>query len=66
MKLQIKLGAVLVALLLVAGVSLVHNPKVSAAGNGKITGTVKLDGTPAAHERDRHVEGSLLREVSRQ
>ncbi len=46
MKLQIKLGAVLVALLLVAGVSLVHNPKVSAAGNGKITGMVKLDGTP--------------------
>jgi hypothetical protein len=46
MKVQLKVGGMLAALLLVATAALTHGPKVSAAANGKITGTIKLDGTP--------------------
>ena len=46
MKTQLKAAGMLAALLLVATVALTHGPRVIAAGNGKITGTVKLDGTP--------------------
>ena len=45
MKVQLRVGAMLAALLLLATAALVHGPKVSAAATGKITGTVKLDGT---------------------
>jgi hypothetical protein len=44
MKTQYKFVAVLAAIVLVACGSLLLNRKVSAAGEGKITGTVKLDG----------------------
>ena len=46
MKVQLKVAGMLAVLLLIATVALTHGPKVSAAANGKITGTVKLDGTP--------------------
>ena len=46
MKVQLKVAAMLAVLLLVATVALTHAPKVKAAATGKITGTVKLDGTP--------------------
>ena len=46
MKVQFKVAGMLAVLLLVATVALTHGPKVSAAATGKITGTVKLDGTP--------------------
>src|SRR5271169_2410984 len=45
MKTQVKVAGMLAALLLVATAALTPGPKVSAAGNGNITGTVKLDGT---------------------
>ena len=48
MKTQYKFVAVLSAVVLIACVALVHTPHVNAAGEGKITGTVKLDG-PAPH-----------------
>jgi hypothetical protein len=41
-----KLAAMISALLLFAAVVFCSSPRVSAAGEGKITGTVKLDGTP--------------------
>jgi Carboxypeptidase regulatory-like domain len=46
MKVMLKVTGMLAALLMVATVALTHGPKVIAAANGKITGTVKLDGTP--------------------
>ncbi len=46
MKVQLKVTGMLAVLLLVATVALTHGPKVSAAATGKISGTVKLDGTP--------------------
>jgi len=46
MKIQLKVAGMLAALLLVATLALTHSPKVKAAADGKITGTVKLDGTP--------------------
>jgi len=46
MKLKLKVGGMLVALALIASTALIHGPKVHAAGTGKISGTVKLDGTP--------------------
>lgn len=44
MKVQLKVAGMLAALFLVAVIAITHGPKVKAAGNGKITGTVKLDG----------------------
>lgn len=46
MKVQLKVAGMLAALFLVAAVAIGSGPKVKAAGNGKVTGTVKLDGTP--------------------
>ena len=46
MKVQLKVAGMLAALFAIATVVLMHAPKVKAAANGKITGTVKLDGTP--------------------
>ncbi len=46
MKVQLKVVGMLAALVTLATVVLVHAPHVKAAANGKITGTVKLDGTP--------------------
>jgi hypothetical protein len=46
MRTQLKVSAMLAALLLLATAALIHGPEVSAAANGKVTGTVKLDGTP--------------------
>jgi len=46
MKVQLKVAGMLTALLAIATVVLMHAPKVKAAATGKITGTVKLDGTP--------------------
>ena len=46
MKVQLKVAGMLIALLLLATAVLMHGPKVIAAGNSKITGTIKLDGTP--------------------
>jgi Carboxypeptidase regulatory-like domain len=46
MRVQLKVAGMLVALLTIATVVLMHAPKVKAAANGKISGTVKLDGTP--------------------
>src|ERR1700756_4500535 len=45
MKVQMKIAGMLAALVLVAALAVTHGPRVKAAGNGKITGTVKLDGT---------------------
>src|ERR1700749_4979731 len=45
MKVALKVVGSLAALTLVAVMALTHGPKVNAAGEGKITGTVKLDGT---------------------
>ena len=45
MKNRYNFAAVLSALVLVAGGALILGQKVSAAGEGKITGSVKLDGT---------------------
>jgi hypothetical protein len=45
MKNRYKLAAVLMTVVLVFCGGLLLNPKVKAAGEGKITGTVKLDGT---------------------
>src|SRR5579862_987020 len=45
MKVQMKVAGMLTALFLVAVLAITHGPQVKAAGNGKITGTVKLDGT---------------------
>jgi hypothetical protein len=45
MKVQLKIAGTLTALALVATVAITHGPSVKAAANGKITGTVKLDGT---------------------
>ena len=44
MKVQLKIAGMLAALALVAALAITHGPSVKAAGNGKITGTVKLDG----------------------
>ena len=46
MNVKLKVGGMLVALALIASTALMHGPKVHAAGTGKISGTVKLDGTP--------------------
>ncbi|MFZ1136661.1 MAG: carboxypeptidase regulatory-like domain-containing protein [Candidatus Korobacteraceae bacterium] len=46
MKVKLKVAVMMAALFAMATVSLVHAPKVKAAATGKITGTVKLDGTP--------------------
>ncbi len=46
MKTQYKFVAVLSTVVLIACAALVHMPQVNAAGEGKITGTVKLDGPP--------------------
>ena len=46
MNVKLKVGGMLVALALIASTVLMHGPKVHAAGTGKISGTVKLDGTP--------------------
>src|SRR5208337_4449339 len=43
---SLKVAGMLAVLLLVATVALIRGPKVRAAANGKISGTVKLDGTP--------------------
>ena len=53
--------AVLTSMVLVCCGALILNQKVSAAGEGKITGTVKLERHGSPHEGHRHVEGSLLR-----
>ncbi len=45
MKGQLKVAGML-AVLHGCSVAFAHGPNVKAAGNGKITGTVKLDGTP--------------------
>jgi hypothetical protein len=45
MNVKLKVGGMLVALALIASTALMHGPKVHAAGTGKISGTVKLDGT---------------------
>jgi hypothetical protein len=45
-KVQFKVAGILAALFLVAAMAISHGPKVKAAGNGKISGTVKLDGAP--------------------
>lgn len=50
MKIRYKVTAVFFALVLMAVSALVASQNVSAAGEGKITGTVKLTGTPP-HER---------------
>jgi hypothetical protein len=44
-KVKLKAAGMLAALLLVVAIAITHGPGVKAAGNGKITGTVKLDGT---------------------
>ncbi len=46
MKNHLKVAGMLAVLFLIAAVALTHGPEVRAAANGKITGTVKLDGTP--------------------
>jgi len=46
MKAQLKVTVFVAVLLLIATAALTHSLKVSAAATGKITGTVKLDGTP--------------------
>jgi len=45
MNVKLKVGGMLVALALIASTALMHGPKVHAAGTGKISGSVKLDGT---------------------
>lgn len=50
MKIRYKIAAVFSALVLMAMAALVLSQTVNAAGEGKITGTVKLTGTPP-HER---------------
>jgi carboxypeptidase family protein len=50
MKTRYKFAAMSLACLLVATAFLIVNQKVSAAGEGKITGTIKLDGT-APHQK---------------
>src|ERR1700679_911326 len=44
-KVKLKAAGMLAALLLVVAIAITHGPGVKAAANGKITGTVKLDGT---------------------
>jgi len=63
MKNMQKLAALMTALLLVSAAGLMLNQKVSAAAEGKITGTVKLDGTPP-HEKpiDMSKEPSCAKE----
>ena len=46
MKFQFKVAGMLAALFLVATFGLTYSPTVSAAADSKITGTIKLDGTP--------------------
>ena len=46
MKIRYQVSAMLIALLLVCAGALMLSRNVSAAGEGKITGTIKLDGTP--------------------
>jgi len=48
MKVQLKIAGLLAVLLVIATAVLMLGPNVTAAANGKITGTVKLDG-PAPH-----------------
>ncbi len=45
MKAQLKVTVFVAVLLLIATAALTHSPRVSAAATGKISGTVKLDGT---------------------
>lgn len=45
MRVKLKVVGMTTALFLVAAWAVVHGPRVSAAATGKITGTVKLDGT---------------------
>jgi hypothetical protein len=45
MNVKLKVGGTLVALALIASTAWMHGPKVHAAGTGKISGTVKLEGT---------------------
>jgi plastocyanin len=42
---KLKVAGMLATLLLVVAIAITHGPGVKAAGNGKITGMVKLDGT---------------------
>jgi hypothetical protein len=44
MKVQLKIAGMLAAMLFIAVLAITHGPKVAAAGGGKISGTVKLDG----------------------
>src|SRR5579863_10619002 len=44
MKVRLKIAGMLAAVTLIAVLAITHGPKVAAAGGGKITGTVKLDG----------------------
>ena len=62
MRNQYNLAAVLSAVVLVCCAALILSQGVNAAGEGKITGTVKLDGRGSAHEGHRHEQGPLLRE----
>ena len=50
MQMRYKLTAMIAAFALVAAGSLILSQRVSAAGEGKITGTIKLDGT-APHQK---------------
>jgi plastocyanin len=46
MKAQLKVAGMAAALMLTATAVLTHGPKVNAAGDFTVTGTIKLDGTP--------------------
>ena len=62
MRNRYNLAVVLSLVVLVGCAALILGQKVNAAGEGKITGTVKLERHGSAHEGHRHVEGPVLRQ----
>jgi hypothetical protein len=57
----------LTSMLLLLAFGLLYSARtVSAAADGKITGTVKLDGAAPAHEGHRHVQRPVLRQTARE
>ncbi len=63
MKVQFKVAGMLAVVVLIATAALMHSPKVNAAGDSTVTGTIKLDGTPP-HQRpiDMSKEPSCAKE----
>ena len=66
MKVQLKVAGMFTVLLLLATTALTHGPKVQCGSERKDHWNGEARRHPSPYEGDRHVEGPVLREVSRQ